>query len=280
MICITIIVFSKTTMSDMLASCISTRTIIVSVPLQFIVNDIFDSVPLNKKIPGHDCQIVTCYYRDRVKGDPTLKRTKQKRSSFRNVVNLIVESGDRFINLKISAHGNLQITGGRDKEKVYDAVVYLLFLIWESCPQIIVEWKDTIEIIFRTVMTNVVFSVGYQIDKGKLNTMIQNATNFYTLFETSFGYTGMNIKIPIEKEQQEAQISRCLTIHFPTKEVQHVDQIVQMNFKKPQKFNTFLVFHSGKILMSGMIEDNMAHDFHMFHNFLKIHQNKIKENII
>ena len=267
-------------MSDKLASCISTRTIIVAVPLQFDIHAIFDHLPLREKLAGYDCEVVTCYHRDRVKGDPTLKKTKQKRSSFRNVVNLIVQSGDRLINIKISAHGNLQITGGRDKEKVYNAVVYLLFLIHQFCPQIVLNWKDNVDIVFRTVMTNVVFSVGYLIDKSKLNDVIQNATNFYNLFETSFGYTGMNIKIPVEKEQQDAQISRCVSIHFPSKHVKNTDQIVQMHFKKPQKFNTFLVFHSGKILMSGMIEENMTHDFHMFHNFLKIHQSKIKENII
>ena len=261
-------------------SSISTRTIIASVPLQFTVGIIFEKIPLNYKIPGFDCEIVTCYFREKKKGDLSHKKSKTPRSSFRNVVNLILRTGGRFINLKLSTHGNLQITGAKDKIKVYDAVCYLLFVIQKTCPEIVVDWKNNIEVIFRTVMTNIVFSVNYLIDKKKLNNVIQTSTNFYNLVETSFGYTGMNIKIPVEKNLLSSQASKCIKIDFEAQKHELSDKTVSLHFKKNQKFNTFLVFHSGKILMSGIDEETMLSDFHLFQNFLSIQKQNIEENIL
>lgn len=266
--------------SNDMNSSISTRTIIASVPLQFTVGTIFDKIPLHYKIPGFDCEIVTCYFREKKKGELSHKKSKTLRSSFRNVVNLILRTGDRYINLKLSTHGNLQITGAKDKNKVYHAVSYLLFTVHQTCPEIVVEWKDKIEIVFRTVMTNMVFSVDYLIDKKKLNNVIQTSTNFYNLVETSFGYTGMNIKIPVENELQSTQASKCIEIDFLTQQHQLLDKIVSLHFKKNQKFNTFLVFHSGKVLMSGIDEQTMMNDFHLFQNFLQIQKKNIEEKII
>jgi TATA-box binding protein (TBP) (component of TFIID and TFIIIB) len=48
---------------------------------------------------------------------------------------------------------------------------------------------------------------------------------------------------------------------------------------KKRKFNTFLVFHSGKVIMSGMTEENMNKDFQFFYKFLMENRNLIEEKI-
>ena len=57
--------------------------------------------------------------------------------------------------------------------------------------------SDSVSVIFYTVMTNIVFSAGFHIDKQKLNKLVVQNPMFYNLYETNFGYTGMNLKIPL-----------------------------------------------------------------------------------
>lgn len=52
---------------------------------------------------------------------------------------------------------------------------------------------------------------------------------------------------------------------------------IQKKKELKQKFNTFLVFHSGKFIMSGMKEETMRDDYYRFLNILKQNELKIKE---
>jgi hypothetical protein len=124
-------------------------------------------------------------------------------------------------------------------------------------------------------MTNIVFDIGFHIDKIKLNKLLKQSKNFYSLFETNFGYTGMNIKIPLSED--------AYYISIPFMTLQNNQWIVNYQKMKVQtkkkKFNTFLVFHSGKIIMSGMCEENMKGDYEFFKNFL-VENRKLIEEII
>ena len=46
-------------------------------------------------------------------------------------------------------------------------------------------------------MSNINFSLGFCINKENLDEYINKNTNYYSLLETTFGYTGVNIKIPL-----------------------------------------------------------------------------------
>jgi hypothetical protein len=50
--------------------------------------------------------------------------------------------------------------------------------------------------------------------------------------------------------------------------------------KTKKKYNTFLVFHSGNIIMSGMMRETMKKDFDIFVNLLKIWRPVIEEKIL
>ena len=115
-------------------------------------------------------------------------------------------------------------------------------------------------------------------DKKKLNNIILKETNFYNLFETSFGYTGMNIKLPLEENWNQFEIP---FYSFHNNKWTHST----INFKnrqkeKKQKFNTFLVFHSGKIIMSGMCEENMEKHYNFFRNFIESNRASIEETLV
>ena len=81
-----------------------------------------------------------------------------------------------------------------------------MFLI---CPSTITINNKNHEIVifFTTVMTNIVFNIQYKVDKQKLNRLLsKKETKFYNLFETNFGYTGMNIKLPLNDSDKNFRI--------------------------------------------------------------------------
>ena len=47
-------------------------------------------------------------------------------------------------------------------------------------------------------MTNIDFNVGFNINREELDIYINSSTLFNSLLETSFGYTGVNIKILVD----------------------------------------------------------------------------------
>jgi hypothetical protein len=55
---------------------------------------------------------------------------------------------------------------------------------------------------------------------------------------------------------------------------------VPQDKKSKKKYNTFLVFQSGNIIMSGMIRDTMKKDFDVFVNTLRSWRHIIEEKIV
>ena len=49
---------------------------------------------------------------------------------------------------------------------------------------------------FITVMTNIDFNVGFIVNRENLDKYMNQQTEHNSLLETSFGYTGVNIKFP------------------------------------------------------------------------------------
>lgn len=253
-------------------SLITTRTIITDIPLEFDIADVFKKTPLRKILTGFESQVIACYYQNQYKGD---EFEKKKTGSFRNAVNIIILNNQKKLNLKLSTNGNFQITGCKNLQMVQSSLQYLLHLLHDSCPEAIKGWKNNLNVEVKMVMTNIVFDIGFQIDKIKLNKLLRQNKNFYSLFETNFGYTGMNIKIPLPED--------AYYVSIPFMRLQNNQWIVSYQKMrvptKKKKFNTFLVFHSGKIIMSGMCEENMKKDYQFFKTFLIQNRKAIEEVI-
>lgn len=259
---------------------ISTRTIISDINIEIDIEKVFTTLPFNKRITDYPCMIVAMYHKNLSKGDMSVFQQKKCGKSFRNAVNLIIRIDDKLINIKVSRHGNFQVTGCKNKEHCYLSICYFIELCLLVCPETIIKRGENINIYFYTVMTNIVFNVNFNIDKKKLNRVILKHDNFYNLFETNFGYTGMNIKLPLGDNWNEFKIpyySYSLTDKKWNKQMIQYER-KQTNGK--QKFNTFLVFHSGKIIMSGMCEENMNEHFSFFRKFIQENRSEIEEQII
>jgi hypothetical protein len=113
-----------------------------------------------------------------------------------------------------------------------------------------------------------------------LDRIINTTTPYHSLLETSFGYTGVNIKFPVDLDwfQMEVPVMRWVrnqpeTLLFQEAPLSHVAPAKKLK----KKYNTFLVFHSGQFIMSGMREDTMRDDYYRFVGILKGHEDNIKE---
>jgi TATA-box binding protein (TBP) (component of TFIID and TFIIIB) len=266
---------------------VATRTIIADVNIQFDIETIFQKIPFRVKLGNSPCVIVAMYYKNITKGDSCVFQHRKCDTAFRNAVNIIFKIHNQMINVKVSTHGNFQITGCKVKENCYTAICYFLELCKKYCPDVILsQSSDSVSVIFYTVMTNIVFSAGFHIDKQKLNNLVVQNPMFYNLYETNFGYTGMNLKIPlvdtwrnfpIKKYSFNGDLSNWIVseLCFDT----YFQENLKQKKKDKKRFNTFLVFHSGKIIMSGACEENMLEHYLYFKNFIREHRNEIEEKI-
>lgn len=258
---------------------LSTRTIIADMNVQFYHDKIFEKLPVNVNLPNYKCKIIAMYHKNTPKGDCSYFN-KKKLSSFRNAVNIIIkDTEENCFNIKLSDKGKFQISGAKHLESTYHAIQYLIVLIIKTCKECIIYKKENyIKISFTTVMTNFVYNAGFKIDKEKLNHLMKKdkTHNFYNLFETSFGYTGLNLKLRMNPNDYKIKIPVYILIGDQW--IKEEKEYLPMG--KSEKFNSFLVFHSGKIICSGMMESTMNNAFQVFSNYINKNKKLIKEVIL
>ena len=239
-----------------------------------------DNEDLNKDIK--EGSIITLKYQDKLKGVDRKKKkaTLNKKKYFRNALTVVTvlkndDSSNKLINFKISKNGKFQITGCKTVNHAKKVIKY----IWKK----IEKEKDIYKLsepyfntIFNTVMTNIDFNIGYIINREELNRYINEHTEYNSLLETSFGYTGVNIKIPVRQDLSNIKFP-CLI----NKGDSWVDEEVNgyKYLKKKKRYNTFLAFHSGNIIMSGMIKEIMEPDYNFFVKILNEYKDVIREKL-
>jgi len=290
---------------DELIDKVSTTTIIISTNIEFNLDWLYSIIPLyeisytNRYKSTKEFQdyitsikprlgIVTMIqHKERLKG---FKVNKRQNKYFRNALSLVMFVG-KLVTIKIPKKGKLQLTGctSEDQAKLCLTHVWEILKVHPQSPDTYTVDGKYVHTTIRTVMTDIVFSMGFNINRQKLDVFMNRQTEYNSLLETSFGYTGVNIKIPY-------------VIDFNTKDVcvfsidshdQWVETFISFNsylltlsLKEREKElgkarkNTFLVFHSGKAIMSGM---NIKYMSRVYDQFVKLITNArphIEENII
>lgn len=239
-------------------------------------------VLFDKKINKGD--IVALYYQNRQRGLP--QYFKQNQKYFRNALNVIMYISDKkTINFKLSKNGKIQMTGCKEEDDAKMCLEYFFELLYTKCPDYI-SCKEKNEIYYYTVMTNIDFNIGFEINRGKLNELINAKTEYNSLLETSFGYTGVNIKMPITLHKDYSiDILKYENNEWTEHQIKWKDFIIKMGsiYEKQEsekkRYNTFLVFHSGNIIMSGMRLDLMLSHQKYFSDLLIKHRKDIEEYI-
>lgn len=233
--------------------------------------------------------IVALYCQEKHRGLPQFLKPNKK--YFRNALNIVMMLSDtRKINFKLSKNGKVQMTGCKDDNDGRDCLEIFFSKLRTECADCIhYDASVGIQVHYYTVMTNIDFNTGFKINRQKLNTMMNQSTEYYSLLETSFGYTGVNIKLPMPMAIDDDYMIDRLTLG--TNGQWHRDQVpfvkffqsVDESFRNQElykkRYNTFLVFHSGAIIMSGMRLERMLPIQKWFASFLEQHRADIEESV-
>jgi TATA-box binding protein (TBP) (component of TFIID and TFIIIB) len=255
------------------------------------------------------------------------KDNKKRGNYFRNSVTIVMIMDGKKINFKVSRNGKFQMTGCKKDNQAEDCVKCIWKYIKDSTgifkiggqelgqelgqdlgqeldtdtdvdtededgnviqKPIIYKNTPNLKVIFIPAMRNIDFGLNFFVDREKLDEYFNMCTNYHSLLETSFGYTGVNIKIPINKSIEELHLKQIEytdenwlePIYVPYSN--YLDMLspkdVAKKLKK-QRYNTFLVFHSGKVIMSGMESTFMENVYYEFLDIIRECYDIIEERL-
>lgn len=267
---------------EITSNMISTKTIICRSNLVLAIEDIYKHLsPGKRDYIDEPFQIEMVYYQNSVKHMESVI-PKKKKQSFRNSLNIVVNLNGKKINFKTSKNGKFQLTGCRSEEQALKCIQYFVTICLKECHDYITALDECAFFEFQTVMTNIDFDIGFPVNRQRLDEIMNQETIYKSLFETSFGYTGVNIKFPVNLEDimmchYSAQFKMIDGISGWTPTIAHSKY--SSFLKKKTKYNTFLVFHSGKVIMSGMTAESMKTDLNCFLDLVRSWKNRIEETI-
>lgn len=252
------------------------------------------SEPFYSKVPVGS--IISLELESEVRGLKFVKKRKKRTRSFkrndhwRNSVTAIMVLNDKTINIKICKNGKFQMTGCILDSHPIDCIKYMWTHIL-SVPNLhTFSYGSCLETIFIPAMRNIDFNMGFHVDREKLAHYMSTQTEFHSLLETSFGYTGCNIKVPISDDVVKMSLTKLIfnipnsleptimTMSYSS----YLDMLPNKDRSKKlskDRYNTFLVFHSGKVIMSGLTADLMRNTYADFVKIISTCYPLIKETL-
>ena len=286
----------------------STMTCLIKTNISINLLNLFDKLPIrlahiNKKKPKknevyipndiiNDGDIISMIYNGQVKGhDFRIIRKKKKnvpQKYFRNCMNVVMRVKSKNVFIKIYKNGSFQLTGVNNIE----IPMSFFTQFWSVISSItdVYDINDTNLVVSGTivpVLTNMDFDLGIIVDREKLSKYISMQTEFSSLLEATQGYTGVNIKIPMKVPFNEIIIDKFeydnTTKTFIMNKIKYDEYI---NSMKPRdilqklrkvRYNTFLVFHSGKVIISGICPQTMSIVYEYFLTIMGTCYNQIRE---
>lgn len=288
---------------------VSTKTFIVMTNLTLDIKKLFDFLPItnyivvpkkrgrkkkvlvddpNKNIVDGD--IITLDLANQIRG-VSLKKKKKKDGKntdyFRNSLTIVMFIDNKKINFKISRNGKFQMTGCKFDEHAEKCVKYIWEYIKDNKDEIYTISDGKIfKALFIPAMRNIDFSLGFVLDREKLDEYFNTHTEYHSLLETSIGYTGVNIKIPVTKPITKLLLKQFVYEGKDWKKPKLVSYETYLNTLKPkeqqkklkkERFTTFLVFHSGKTIYSAMCEDFARDTYYEFIDIIKNNKKHFEE---
>lgn len=264
---------------------VSTRTIIASANVEMEMEEVFKALSMKRRVMeygGKKCsvRVDTAHYRNQVR-EPNVKGIMldtNHQKSFRNALNVVMTLNDqKRVNFKVSKNGKFQVTGCKDPDHAGLSVFAFLEMLGGHGVRVLGE---KVFVSLEIVMTNMDCGMGHCINRQALDRIINTTTPYHSLLETSFGYTGVNIKFPVEMDWRHMTVP-TLTWEMGKPETLTMDKMPLSEAaplkKEKKKYNTFLVFHSGQFIMSGMCEETMREDYYRFMGIARSHEDQIRE---
>lgn len=294
---------------------VSTKTFIVMTTININLKKLFEYLPIvdytiipkkrgrKKKIYNVDQNVVidsgsiiSMKFENQLKGvELKQKKNKIKKSKwFRNSFTVVMMIDNKPINFKICQNGVFQITGCKFDIHAESALKHIWDYIKGENDIYNFKDKEEFEMLFIPAMRNIDFSLGFNVDREKLAKYMTTQTEFHSLLETSFGYTGVNIKIKILDDICSMKIKKLIYNENGKEEASKWEEIEttyaeylgrlseKERLKKINKdrYSTFLVFHSGKCLLSSICADFSRDTYYYFLKIIRTSFDVIEERLI
>jgi TATA-box binding protein (TBP) (component of TFIID and TFIIIB) len=215
-----------------------------------------------------------------IKGNPKsfLKKSKSLRCSSINAVIIDVQIlPAKIINIKVYSNGKFHITGVRD---VHQAELGI-FEIFKAIPKEtyeIIPPESKVVIYFKTVMKNINFDIGFCVRREKVDEFFHDSTDFVTSFESSIN-SGVTLKYPLKDDNEimteVITIDPNLKFYFEEK-IPTEEKKLELTFGKSEKFHSFRVFRSGKVIFSSRGKE-FEEVFNLFMKIMNENKEILKE---
>jgi TATA-box binding protein (TBP) (component of TFIID and TFIIIB) len=233
----------------------------------------------NKNI--EDGSIIQIKFKSQHKG-VLLKKKSEKGGFFRNSMTFVMIIDDKIINFKISRNGKFQMTGCKLDDQAEKCVSYFWNYLEKNTDYYSFSEGNNLYAYYEPVMYNIDFSLGFEINRENLDYYINTKTSHTSLLETTAGYTGVNIKIKVDTDFSKLFIKKVDYISNSIPVVSYINYVSLLekfdsSKLKETKYNTFLVFQSGKTIMSGKTDIFMEKSYYEFINIIKKCSSFIKE---
>lgn len=197
---------------------------------------------------------------------------KEGKQFFRNSMEVVMFVDTKMINFKVSRNGKFQITGCKEDEQAEKCVSFFWSYIRDHPDCYSVDNNSgNLVIYYEPAMYNIDFSLGFSVNRENLDNYINTSTKYNSLLETTFGYTGVNIKMPVIATQDKLLIKRVEnndTTYVTYNDFMNKFKTAKQKAKQLNRLNTFLVFQSGKVIMSGQDAVFMQDTYAAFINII------------
>lgn len=296
---------------------VSTKTFIAMTNLILDLNKLFELLPITeytvipkkrgrKKKLGivnqnkhvNHGSIITLKFENKLRGvDLKKKKSKPTKKSkwFRNSFTVVMILDNKPINFKICKNGMWQITGIKTDDQVDDCIKTIWeFIKYEKDNIYTFTNKlgidDKLCAILVPAMRNIDFDLGFFVDREKLSKYMTTQTEFHSLLETSFGYTGVNIKIPQSQKIEDMTLKKLVNIDVDTSEYEETNILYreyltllsekeQLKRINKDRYTTFLCFHSGRCIVSSLTAETTREAYYYFLKIIRTCWNEIEERL-
>jgi TATA-box binding protein (TBP) (component of TFIID and TFIIIB) len=239
-----------------------------------------------------DGDIITLKMGDNIRGvDLKTKKKSTNNNYFRNSITIVMSCDNKLINFKISKNGKFQFTGCKNESHSHRCLSYVIGYI-HSTPHnkkiISLPLNTRLEVIYLTVMANINFSLGFCVNKENLDDYVNKNTEYYSLLETTFGYTGVNIKIPLPDLNKIpiTKMTLLSELEWSKQDLTYQEYLTLLDEKEKNKekgksrYNTFLVFQSGNVILSSPHKECMRDTYFEFLRIINTCRTAIEEKIV
>ncbi len=237
--------------------------------------------------------------------EPAYRGIKIK--NFRNAMTVVMTIDGKDINFKVPYNGRIQITGCKEDRYAEECIKHLWTYLYndpisqryreaEAAGESVTDlpWlyrfhagDERFHAILHVVMSNRNFKLGFTVNRTNLDRYVNTQDNlpWTSLLETTFGYTGVNIKLPCNHQNIVMSTLTCA----PDGEWTHGTMCYDEYLKtlSPRDYaraiaksyrNSFLIFRSGSAIMSGIDAEHMESDYYRFTDMIRKIRPRIDEH--